>query len=234
MAAVPAAAPGGASSQAMVMALGHGLAAEADCAQALLVIGVHREELAFGECVAARLAECDALRRLDVLRITEGISGQRPRFDQRFHYEILHRALYRQIQKAAGRYRLLIDLHRGEDDEGPCADVISGDSRLLGCVRERTGEAAECPSRPHEAAVRTVQLTGDGRDAHQGVMAGRTVIPQELWNSTDVLFVGVEVYLPTPGSGSQRDWEFSARLIEEIIRCSRGLERGRGLGHRDP
>jgi hypothetical protein len=45
---------------------------------------MHREELAFGERVAATLARGNQPRGLDVLRIPEGISGRQPRADQRY------------------------------------------------------------------------------------------------------------------------------------------------------
>jgi hypothetical protein len=212
------------------MPVGHRVARESRDTEALLVIGVHREELAFGERVAAVLAEREDLAGLKLLRIPEGISGQHPRSDQRFHYELLHRAIYRQIQETAGRYRLLIDLHGGEDDEGLCADVICGNPQLLQCVRQQvvTGSCRDFSSHAHR--VRTVQLTRDSLAVAQGATAARTVIPPEVWDSPDFLFVGLEVYLPTQGAGRQQDWAFAAGWVKQIIHCARRLDRGAHVG----
>jgi len=101
---------------------------------AVLVIGVHREELAFGDKVAEGLDPSSA----DLLRIPEGLSGRRPRQDQLFYYETLHRELYHQLAaQIRGRYRLALDLHCGIDEGAPCADLISRNSDLLARIEER-------------------------------------------------------------------------------------------------
>ena len=192
-------------------------------AGALLVIGVHREELAFGERVAAMLADSGDLPGLELLRIPEGISGRHPRSDQRFHYELQHRAIYRQIRELAGRYRLLIDLHRGSDDEGPCADVICADDRLLACVRKRLAETRDPDIAAGRERIRAVRLAPGGQVATNGAMCGRTVIPSDTWNNGEFLFVGLEVYLSADGVGRQEDWRFSARMIATIVACGRSL-----------
>jgi hypothetical protein len=185
-------------------------------AATLLVIGVHHEELAFGERVAATLAAGYQARALDVLRIPEGISGRHPRADERYRFELQHRAIYRQIRELLGGHRLLIDLHRGEDDGGACADVICSDDRLLDCMR--AGSAGPGPAR-----VRTVRLMRAGERLERGDNAARTIIPAEVWSSTALLFVGLEVYLPSQGMGAPADWRFAADLISDIIACAAGL-----------
>lgn len=198
------------------MAAGRQAAEAAAGGGALLVIGVHREELAFGEGVAALLAGQGDLRGLEVLRIGDGITGRHPRSDQRYRYELQHRAIYRQIRERAVRYRLLIDLHRGDDDHGPCADVISADAGLLSCVRQRAAARLGAGG----ATLRTVQITADGRPPAAGATPAHTVIPPQVWDSHDFLFVGLEVYLPTAGSGGQRDWRFGADLVACIMACA--------------
>ena len=85
----------------------------------VVIIGAHREELEFGERVAEGLGP-----QISVLRIPEGISGHRPRPDEVFYYETRHRELYLQLrQQLRGRYKLAIDLHRGLNQPGRCADV---------------------------------------------------------------------------------------------------------------
>jgi hypothetical protein len=93
----------------------------------LLVIGIHREERAFGRMVAEGLVS----ERVQVLTVPEGLSGKRPLIDQQFKYETLHRALYLQLLPCVqGRHALLLDLHAGSDPAGPSADLICVDARL--------------------------------------------------------------------------------------------------------
>jgi hypothetical protein len=194
-------------------------------AEALLVIGVHREELAFGERVAATLAEGDQPLALDLLRIPEGISGRHPRADQRYQFELQHRAIYQQIQELAGGHRLLIDLHRGEDDGGPCADVICSHDGLLDCMRARSASLRGGAAGSRPALVRTVRLIRAGEPLDRDSASARTVIPPEVWSSAELLFVGLEVYLPSQGMGCPADWGFAAGLISDIIDCAARLAR---------
>jgi len=60
----------------------------------LLVIGIHREELAFGQAVAASLDPAS----VQVLAIPDGLSGRHPRSDQGFHWDTLHRVFYLQLR----------------------------------------------------------------------------------------------------------------------------------------
>lgn len=96
----------------------------------VVVIGARREELGFGERVAEGLGPGIA-----VLRIPQGISGHRPRPDEVFYYETRHRELYllQLRQQVRGRYKLVIDLHRGVNQPGRCADVYCRDPGLLRC-----------------------------------------------------------------------------------------------------
>ena len=161
----------------------------------LLVIGVHREELAFGEQVAARLADRSDLPALEVLRIPDGLSGRNPRDDERFRHAVAHGELYRQIRQIAGQRALVIDLHQGFDDAGPGADLYCGAAGLLIDLGARfAGWRGRC--------IRLVNLTD--RDPVPGAVPGRTVIPEDVWNSPNFGFVGVEIYLPAPRPGSRR------------------------------
>ncbi|MGY6277547.1 hypothetical protein [Methylomonas sp. MgM2] len=91
----------------------------------LLVIGIHREELAFGRAVAEGLNP----ERIKVLTVPEGLSGRKPLPDQVFNYQTLHRALYLQLLPyVLGRHAVLLDLHSGSDTAGPSADLICADA----------------------------------------------------------------------------------------------------------
>ena len=181
--------------------------------EAVLVIGVHREELAFGDKVAEGLDRSLA----DVLRIPEGLSGRHPRQDQLFYYETLHQELYHQLSaQIRGRYRLVLDLHCGIDEGTPCADLISRDCALLAHVQERSiarfGEGEE--GRP----LRPV-LLGKGHDARylDAATPARTVIPRDVWNDSDFEYVGLEVYLSSLGVGSPSDRALARWVIRSVI-----------------
>lgn len=162
----------------------------------LLVVGIHREELAFGAAVAAGMDR----RHLDVLTITEGLSGRRPRPDQRFHYDTLHRALYLQlIPHVQKRHELVIDLHTGLDPQGPCADIYCRDTARLARL------LADIPR------ARLIPLEQSERGPNSA-----TVIPAEVWRNPHFLYVGLEIYLPEPGAGRPLDQDYARTLIEAM------------------
>ena len=187
---------------------------------ALLIIGVHREELAFGERVAEGLGP----ELIDLLRIPEGISGRRPHPDQVFYYELQHRELYRQIKdQIHGHYSLVVDLHCGLDQAGPCADVISRDTGLLVCVERQATE--RFGTTPGSRPVRAVVLEGQASTSSPpGVAQGRTVIPPGVWDDPAFCYVGLEVYLRRPGAGDERDWALARWLIRAVLACRPGAQ----------
>lgn len=164
-------------------------------ADTLLIIGVHRAELAFGRAVADALPEGG----VDVLAIPEGLSGAHPRPDEVFRYETMHRALYGQVLGHIRRHhRLVIDLHAGSDSQGPCADVFTASAAL------REGMAMGLPAQ--------VRVWGLGADRQA---AARAVVPVDVWGNPAFDYVVMEIYLsPAP------DWstaiELSLRLIERL------------------
>lgn len=182
---------------------------------ALLIIGIHREELAFGERVAEGLGP----ELIDLLRIPAGISGRRPQPDQVFYYELRHRELYLQIKaQIHGRYSLVVDLHCGLDQAGPCADVISRDTGLLACVERQATE--RFGATPRSRPVRAVLLEGQASNpSPPGVARGRTVIPPGVWDDPALCYVGLEVYLRRPGTGDERDWALARWLTRAVLAC---------------
>lgn len=174
-------------------------------APVLLVVGIHREELPFGEAVAARL---DA-RRVDVLKIGEGLSGRRPRQDERFRYDTLHRALYLQLlPHVQPWHHLLVDLHTGQDPHAPCADLYSRDINVLA---ERLARAPPlAPSAPRLFALQPDDAT------EAPCAAAQTVIPAEVWRNPRFLYVGLEVYLPETDALRTVDIEYARAVIEAV------------------
>ncbi len=169
-------------------------------AATLLIIGIHREELAFGRALAATLEPGGH----DLLVIPEGLSGRRPRADQHFHYDTLHRALYLQLlPHIQERHRLVIDLHTGLDTRAPCADLYSRAANWLAQkLQGKVEPAPHCiPLGLAEAETRT--------HAH-------TSIPPEIWNAPRFLYVGMEMYLPTPGPGREVDQDHGRALVTAL------------------
>lgn len=173
---------------------------------ALLVIGVHREELAFGRSVADSLDH----EQVAVLEIPEGLSGQRPLPDQLFRYEAVHQALYLQLlPHVCGHYRLLIDLHTGFDTHGPSADLITADPSLQQCLRTALDQA----SNHRTEQVRVVPI------GTRGTESTRTVIPMQIWNNPAFVYVGIELYLPDERADWAEALSLAHRLIELILGC---------------
>lgn len=203
---------------------------------ALLVIGIHREELAFGDQVAKLLKDSS----LDVLRIGEGISSERPSRDNLFYYKILHDEIYLQLLQGIGRrYSLMIDLHAGIDETSRCAEVFCRDTEWLYCLR---GELSTTIQRSR-SLVKTFRLTNivanaepaehvvqkqNGRKlAYSNYSICKTHIPEALWANRRFLYVGIEIYLPQPGIGERDDWNYAAAIVNCVQACERTYSKTR-------
>jgi hypothetical protein len=187
---------------------------------AVLVIGAHREELAFGEHVAAGLTG----ELIDIYRIPMGISGRHPRQDQAFRYRVCHQELYLQLrQQLKGRYRVLIDLHAGQDANAPAADVLCHDASVLTCLQRQIMEHGDTPIIGQR--VRLIPLvdadeTGLAATASDsGRPVGRALIPRRVWSMEEPLYVAVEVFLKESGVGCPADWALAQTLVRRILRC---------------
>lgn len=168
--------------------------------QTLLIIGIHREELAFGAAVAAVVDR----GRIDVLTIPDGLAGQRPRADQRLRYQAVHEALYRQLPShVRPQHRLVVDLHTGIDERAPCADIYTSDpARVAGLLAR-----ADTPV----AAPRLIAL-GNSTDGP----TAQTVIPPEIWRHPRFLYVGLEIYVPASGTVRDVDVEYARTLVDAL------------------
>jgi len=167
----------------------------------LLVIGIHREELAFGCEVADRLNDL----RLKVLTVPEGLSGKRPLSDQQFRYQTLHRALYLQLLPfVLGRHTVLLDLHSGSDPAGPSADLICADTAWRELL------ATEISRRPALTAVnlRILPLGSETEFPY-----AHTVIPKQIWNNPGFTYLGMEIYLPETATGRTQARDLAQHLV---------------------
>lgn len=186
----------------------------------LLVIGVHRGELAFGEAVAARLDPA----RFSLLRIPDGLSGHRPRPDERDAYRRLHEELYHQILRhLEPAHQLLIDLHTGIDETRRCADVLCADPALLAHVAAAGGGAADPPVRCLRLADAATPAPPHPDPAHPAPThpapwpVAHPDLPRRVWWQAHPRYVCVEVYLPEAGgSGTPADQVFAATLLTHI------------------
>lgn len=179
----------------------------------LLVTGIHREELHFGDHVA-ELLDPD---RVDVLRIPQGISHSRPKAKDVFYYKTRHREIYMQVKQQVDRTcRLLIDLHCGRSTTSPSADIFCHDSTMLACL------APDPQVHAVEDSVRLVKIIEDDspRTATEAAMPiAHTWIPRELWDSPTFTYVGLEIYLHDSDEGDAAEWQFARTLIEHIEAC---------------
>lgn len=159
-------------------------------AQTVLVTGVHVEELDFGDEVS-KLVDT---RHLDLLRIAKGVPQRCTDVDQQFHYETRQRELYLQLhQQVKRRYRLLIDLHSGWDDNGPCADIYCHNPDVLDGLRVVLKKASL------SERVRLIRIVDQPELPASMTLAdgeARTSIPALVWSSDRPVYVGLEVYLP--------------------------------------
>lgn len=173
----------------------------------LLLIGIHREELAFGRTVADELDPA----QIAVLTIPEGISGKRPLADQQFRYEALHHSLYLQLlPHVLNRHQLLIDLHTGFDPLGPSADLICADAAL----RARLEAAISDNARMASQDIRVIPLGTNTAFPH-----AHTVIPRRIWGNPAFHYVGLEIYLPEAAEGQDAARKLARELVVMSASC---------------
>lgn len=185
----------------------------------LVVTGIHKEELEFGDQVVGKLKHVN----VDIMRIPEGITHDRAGLGEGFYYHTMHQEIYLQLlQQVKDRYDLLIDLHCGLNDSGRCADVYTSHTSMLGCLAETIDPADD------NRQLRLVNILSKSDrelEASHGVDANAlTLIPERLWNSQVMTYVGLEIYLPKEGLGEQGDWAYARKLIECVISCHKRIK----------
>lgn len=177
----------------------------------LLVTGIHRDELGFGDRVAALIDPGS----VDLLRIPEGIPQPKRSPSNRFISRTQHHELYLQLyQQVKGRTGLLIDLHQGLDEAGRSAEIYCHDPAFLQAFEARQA-GGNGPG-----AARLIQITAPGSGAAAGEAEAHTWIPPKVWALAQPLYIGLEIYLPNPGEGRAEDWDFALMMIAEIRACA--------------
>ncbi len=183
-------------------------------APVLLVIGVHRDELAFG----AKVAEGLDPNYFQVLRIEKGISGERPRHDQVKQFDQKHRDLYLQIlQYLTPTTRLLIDLHQGLDCSKLRADVFSYNSFIPSNFNNLADVARDFKAEVYwYHLVEDTLLTNLETEEFPYDLVAKTPIPLEVWKYSRVPYIGLEIYTHNNGSGSTQEQQFARHLINRL------------------
>jgi hypothetical protein len=179
--------------------------------EAILVIGVHREELAFGDAVAAGLGSGAP----DVLRIPEGVPRACSAPNRRFYSETAHHEIYRQLHhETRRRASMLIDLHCGRDPEGG-ADLYCHDARFL---RAAGGRLAARGLKKHVRLIKILDATTGRPDAcPPGLDAiAHTWIPRDVWETGPPLYVGLEVYTADEDAVRPEDAAFARAVIDAL------------------
>lgn len=189
----------------------------------LLVIGIHQEELEFGK----QITRCIKQRSIDVLRIPKGIPQNKNPSEAFFYHQLRHREIYMQLrQQTIGRYNLLLDLHSGINEPGRCADIYCRDESLLSRLNKEIQSHHKLPDiRTVHIAAENERMTPNAKPsiADQGQIShamAHTLIPVEVWNSREFLYIGLEVYITETGEGAEEDWFFTCTLVDLILRCA--------------
>jgi len=181
-----------------------------------LVIGIHREELAFGKKVAEMMAESD----IHIVQIDNGLSHERSYYRSGFYHSTIHREMYLQLhqQLTGKKVDLVVDLHTGINETGRCADIMSADTALLGKMDgllkgvEKHTFSDPGEERLYEIIHENERSTTD----NSALSVCHTIIPQKVWKSREYIYAGLEIYLREPGQGAEPDWEYAVGLIRML------------------
>ncbi|MCK5509403.1 MAG: hypothetical protein KAI50_12905 [Desulfobacterales bacterium] len=201
----------------------NGFITDQDVGKTLLIIGVHVEELRFGEKVAEGAKELG----IDVLRIEHGLSNDRFLYANLFYYDTFLRELYLQTHmQIQGKYSLAIDLHTGFNQAGCCADVFCKETCVLNCLHSVLQNKL-IRGNLLSKKVRLMKIVKDmavhPKLADPAYLPCKTFIPETVWEGRHYHYVGLEIYLPSPGRGSREDCLFARQLVKCIHECGKKL-----------
>jgi len=182
-----------------------------------LVIGIHKEELAFGKQVARLLVKSG----IQIVVIDNGLSHERAYYKSGFYHSTAHREMYLQLhqQLAGKKLDLLIDLHTGINETGRCADILSANTRFLktmdGLLKGVEKHIFSAPG--EERLYEIIQTDTKSAEIDSSFSVCHTIIPEKVWNSRQCIYAGLEIYLSKSGQGSSSDWEYAAVLVHMLI-----------------
>jgi len=190
--------------------------AEVKKSDTALVVGIHKEELAFGQQVA-RLMEGNGVH---IVMIDNGLSHDRSYYRSGFYHSTAHREMYLQLhqQLIQKKVALVIDLHTGINETGRCADILSANTILLKKIDLLLDKVEKHTfSAPGEERLYEITLIDEKKkDMNDSFSACHTIIPQKIWDSREYTYAGLEIYLRDAGEGFTSDWEYAAGLIRML------------------
>nr|WP_321445142.1 hypothetical protein [uncultured Cohaesibacter sp.] len=196
--------------------------------ETIVVIGVHREEAAFGEKVASLLAGED----FGVMRVGKGLTARRPRPDQLQAYLDNHNRLYHRIAgELDAECKVMIDLHCRQKDHTD-ADLFAADEALLRhCMQRHASDpnmTGKC-LRPVRM-VSDADLDGLSMQALRSQLFSKPELPEDVWRARCPVYVGLEIYIQNEGEGQPEEWMFARNLVELVrsvcLEHQRQQERG--------
>ena len=186
-----------------------------------LIIGAHREELAFGEKTANHIKK----KGIDVIHIADGIPNRRARGELKSSQKTDLDNLYSRIhRKVCGKYDLVIDLHSGSSEEKWSADIFSSEMGFLDFMDARLKKIFRDKFHlPDEIRlfkfIRNDQSKPNAFDDRFPVCL--PFLPENIINGKHYRYVGLEVYL-TSQKGCMSEHSLSRRLILAVHECAMG------------
>jgi|GEM_PF-852583 len=186
-----------------------------------LIIGAHREELAFGEKTANRIKK----KGIDVIRIADGIPNRRAHGELKSSKKTDLDNLYSRIhRKVCGKYDLVIDLHSGLSEKWS-ADIFSSgmdfldfmDAGLKKIFRDKFHLPDEIRL---FKIIRNNQSKPNAFDDRFPICLA--FVPEDIVNGKHYRYVGLEVYL-TSQEGCSADYRLSQQLILAVHECAMRL-----------
>lgn len=181
-----------------------------------LVIGVHKEELAFGKKVVTLMAESD----IHIVQIDNGLSHERSYYRSGFYHSTAHREMYLQLhqQLVGNKVDLVIDLHTGINETGRCADIMSANLDLLNKMHLLfEGVEKHTFSEPGEERLYKIIKSDERSKQKDGSFSVcHTIIPHKVWDAREYIYTGLEIYLHETGNGFLPDWEYTVGLIRML------------------
>ncbi len=186
-----------------------------------VIIGAHREELAFGEKTTKGINK----RGIEIIRIPEGIPNKRSNGELKSSKRANLANLYSRIhKKVCGSFDLVIDLHSGLSEEKWGADIFSAEKEFLDFMGAGSKKLFQKKYRLPDA-IRLFRIIGKPErisnvfdDRYPVCLA---FVPENIINGKHYRYVGLEIYL-TSEKGRLSDYRLSRRLLRAVHECAMG------------
>ena len=181
-----------------------------------LIIGVHREKLAFALKVVQQLDS-----NIHVIRIESGLSHERSLYRSGFYHSTAHREMYLQLhQQLKGKMDFVIDLHTGINETGRCADILTADTEVLQNMKKQLDTIVHHTLSPpgEEHLYRITEPDEHKKNRISTFPVCHTIIPKRVWDGGVYVYADLEIYLHGADEGTLVDCEYAAQLIRMLCR----------------